>query len=269
MPSDVVETATYTPTIKVPNDGEGATKASLLTNFVQGLANRFAYIKAIVDVIGVHRVHTVADGAALKAITGMATSDMRWMTGVGPYFYDASAIGSESLPWTVAPTIGTGLWVHGLALAKTLYLAEVSGGKVVQPVPNRIVLAGGGNVPDILAGILYTTVNTTPQTVIALSFPAAANGDTITATVTAQARMTAGAGLVRLDYSHTDGAVDGIASASVREVTSTSWVDLTMQCAVEPTGSGEARIVLKAAGAFPTGGIELRRVSHTFVHVRP
>ena len=65
-------------------------------------------------------VRTVASVAALKAIntsSGMTDGELRYLAGTdfnGEYKYVAASVLAESLPWVVAPTTGSGRWIHSL-----------------------------------------------------------------------------------------------------------------------------------------------------------
>lgn len=145
MPSIVTEDGSFPETIEVPDDGEGATSASLEDTFVQDLANRTRHSNTVTEVSGVRRIRMVVDRAALKAVTGMATGDVRHVDGLGLYFFDLSLAIAEASPWVLAPNVGSGRWVHQMAG----FVADFTGGgvatynsttgKVINPVPNRIV----------------------------------------------------------------------------------------------------------------------------------
>lgn len=64
MPTAVVDADTFTATINVPNDGEAANQASLLTNFVQGLANRTTNIRKGVPGIAPSMVYRIPIAAS-------------------------------------------------------------------------------------------------------------------------------------------------------------------------------------------------------------
>jgi len=112
MPKDLTDNPALFPTpVSVPIDGELATGAAFEAPYQQ-LSNRTAYLRDQMEQKGVRRVRRAADFAALRAIADMQVFDVRWVTGYGLYWYDASAVGAEELPWTVWPSTGVGLWRH-------------------------------------------------------------------------------------------------------------------------------------------------------------
>lgn len=137
MPKNLTETATFSATVTVPEDGDGVTGLSIETA-AQSLANRSQYLKSIVTGTGVGRIREVTTLAALKALTGMVDTDVVRLYGAGLYRYDTSTSATENLPWIVAPDVGSGRWIHdNNALAGSVLATLDSGGKVVEPVPMR------------------------------------------------------------------------------------------------------------------------------------
>lgn len=144
MPSIVTEDGSFPETIEVPDDGEGATSASLEDTFVQDLSNRTRHDHTILTVSGVPRIRSVANVAALKAATGMASGDTRYVDGIGLYFFLAGSLTPEAGIWVVAPNVGAGRWIHELAgvIVDTTSVGVATfgaTGKVLNPVPNRVL----------------------------------------------------------------------------------------------------------------------------------
>ena len=112
MPKDLVDsTAVFPVPVSVPKDGELATGAAFETPYQQ-LANRTAYLRQKVEVIGVDRIHRAGSFAGLKAVSGMAPLDLRVVDDFGIYWYDPSSTLGEALPHLVRPSVGSGLWRH-------------------------------------------------------------------------------------------------------------------------------------------------------------
>ena len=119
MPKDLVDSpATFPVPVQVPKDGELATGAAFETPYQQ-LANRSAYLRDQLELLGTKRIRRVADFAALRAIADMVTFDVRTVDGYGLYSYDATAPSVELLPWLVRPTIGVGAWKNMLTGLRT------------------------------------------------------------------------------------------------------------------------------------------------------
>lgn len=148
MPSVVPEDGSFPELVEVPDDGEGATSASLKDTFVQDLANRTRNANNILTVSGIDKIRTVASTTALKAVTGMTTGSVRYIDGLGLYYYLSTSPTNEALPWVVKPDSvvlpATGRWIHELAglivdTTSTGIATFGANGKVLNPVPFRIV----------------------------------------------------------------------------------------------------------------------------------
>lgn len=142
MPTALTETATFDASVPTPDDNELATGANFDGAF-QPLANRTQYLRAILETTGAKLLRSVADVAALKALTGMASGEVAIVASSdAAYVYDSgSALASDDV-LVVTPTTAPGRWKHvARGVADTAYgLATLSSaGKVVQPVPNRLV----------------------------------------------------------------------------------------------------------------------------------
>ena len=110
MPTNLTETATYDATITVPADGDARTALSVEIPF-QALANRSKYLNTLTGTTGVTKIKTVADNAALKALTGMATGDVVKQTDIRVlYVYDSGSATPEHNGIIVEPTTGGGRW---------------------------------------------------------------------------------------------------------------------------------------------------------------
>lgn len=142
MPTNLTEVDDFTTPVVVPNDGEGVTAASVV-QFAQPLANRTKNLNGIIKTSGVYRHKTVADLTALKAVTGMADHDFRYLDGVGLYFFDSTTTPvGDTLPTIIKPGSGSGQWLLSFIglFGTTGGLATLNGSnKVIQAVPNRLV----------------------------------------------------------------------------------------------------------------------------------
>lgn len=110
MPTNLTETSTFDATITVPADGDARTAASVVTPF-QSLANRSKYLKTLTETTGVQKIRSVADNAALKALTGMASGDVVKQDDIRViYVYDSGSATPEHNGIIVEPTTGGGRW---------------------------------------------------------------------------------------------------------------------------------------------------------------
>lgn len=111
--------AAFPTPITVPDPGDDA-NADDLELILQALVDRDAYLKALAETSGVKMLRTVAGTSALKAIdtsSGMTDGELRYLAGTdfnGLYKYVAGSVLAEALPWVVAPTTGSGRWIHEL-----------------------------------------------------------------------------------------------------------------------------------------------------------
>lgn len=116
MPTNLTETSTFDATITVPADGDARTAASVEVPF-QALANRSKYLKTLTETTGITKIKTVADNAALKALTGMASGDVVKQTDIKViYIYDSGLATAEHNGIIVEPTTGGGRWVADFAV---------------------------------------------------------------------------------------------------------------------------------------------------------
>jgi hypothetical protein len=273
MPTTVPESVTFDANVQVPNDGEGATSASLSGTFLQKLVNRSAYLKAIVDVSGVMRFRNVADITALKAVAGMSTGDQRLVPGVGFYYFDASTTPlADIVPWILKPNAGPGQWVHSLAQLRGGYLATIgAGNKVEQAVPNRIVALEQIEIVD--AGVLFANTANNISNVASVAneleilVASVAGGDHIMSTWTFEAKMaTATTGKLQM-WVQMNGAPFAVAN-SERDVAATAWASVTLQAPATPPVGTTVKIQLRAAGDG-ANAIQIRRLVRSYVHMRP
>lgn len=88
------------------------------------------------------QTEALADLAALAAITPVDTM-VRHVKSIGFFVFDAASVDAESLPFIVAPSAGAGMWYWSVdAASLRAGLATLDGfGKVVEPVPNRLISA--------------------------------------------------------------------------------------------------------------------------------
>jgi hypothetical protein len=139
---------------------------------------------------GVYRAKIAADITALKAVTGMADSDFRYVLGVGFYFFDATTTPvGDTLPGIIKPGAGAGQWYHELLglLGTTSGIATIgSDNKVVQPSKNQVlgiyentlVIGASSSIQYSQSSASYIAVGTAQGYV---DVPSAANGDVLIA----------------------------------------------------------------------------------------
>lgn len=89
--------------------GSDIRNAADVRSHLQKLANRTRYLY--------NRSNPLADIAALKAIntTGMASGNVRKVTGQGDFTFDSASLLTELIPFVVTPTTGPGRWIAAAA----------------------------------------------------------------------------------------------------------------------------------------------------------
>jgi len=133
MSHALTETPTKGSTVTVPDDGDGATGASVETPF-QALTDRVAWCEDAIDTSGgKHPLKTVNALAALTGIAGPSNGDQRIVTGYGLYQFVAGDTTTAFSPWVV--THASGRWFHATysSIADSgvgALLATLSGGKL-------------------------------------------------------------------------------------------------------------------------------------------
>lgn len=127
MPMNLLDVLTFSSPIVAPVGGDVRTAASVRAG-LQGLANRTAYIKDLLD-SGITKLRYVTSLAALKAITGQSTGDVviilnetdddSVFDAMGVFYYASglsnAAQSLSGIPFIVAPDVGSGRWVNILA----------------------------------------------------------------------------------------------------------------------------------------------------------
>ena len=108
----------FSTTATVPTDGDARTAASVKTPF-QRLLDNDTYLQDQLVTQGAKKLRRVADTTALKAInttSGVADGEVRVVgdgtSFKGLYVYESGSSATESLPWIVQPTTGSGRWYH-------------------------------------------------------------------------------------------------------------------------------------------------------------
>lgn len=153
MPTPVVESDAWTTTINVPNDTEGANQASLLSNFVQGLANRTTHLrKGIPGIASSYQLEVplAAIQSASDRFTGNASGWLQTDVASGGPLYIVlprvpygkidelhvlvSAFGHAALPAN-KPQVGLFRWnaTPGDPAVGSSYAAPVGGAYTVDP----------------------------------------------------------------------------------------------------------------------------------------
>lgn len=137
MSTVLTEAATYAASVTVPADGDARTAASVVPAF-QVLADRTKYLKTLTETTGIQKIKTVADNAALKALTGMATGDVVKQTDIRViYVYDSGSATAEHNGIIVEPTTGGGRWFADFSVLTT---EDANGdARLVHNPPNAIV----------------------------------------------------------------------------------------------------------------------------------
>lgn len=129
MPMNLLDVLTFSTPIVAPVGGDVRTAASVRAG-LQGLANRTAYMKDLLD-SGVTKVRYVSTLAQLKAITGatagevcnilVAADDDYIFDNVGQFFFVPTCTDTGltlgNVPIIVVPDDGIGRWVNILAAA--------------------------------------------------------------------------------------------------------------------------------------------------------
>ena len=137
MSTILTEAATYAASVTVPADGDARIAASVVAPF-QVLADRTKYLKTLTESTGVTKIKTVADNAALKALTGMVSGDVVKQTDIRVlYVYDSGSSTAEYGGIIVQPTTGGGRWFADFSVI----MAEDANGdaRLVHNPPNAIV----------------------------------------------------------------------------------------------------------------------------------
>lgn len=254
MPTNITEASTWSTPAPVPNDGEGATAASLL-QFAQVFANRTTYLRAIVETNGPIKFRTVATTTALKALTGNATGDMRYVIGIGFYQFDAGTTpGSDNFPWILKPASGAGQWVHELNAIQggTPGLATTGlDGKVVQAVPNRIIdskvwrYAGTGSIQatSTAPSTAWVKVTLSP-----LTFTSLATSDLVEADADFEL-ASGGTGQVQIALGIDDGGPT-IWNETIRSISSATRTRFPMRTTQNPNaGTNNFAVFIRPNGA--------------------
>lgn len=180
MPTSITETSTFTASLSVPTDTEGATSASLKDTFVQGLANRTKYLNGLTGTTGVKKLREVADLTALAALTGNSANDKCYVPGYGIYRFETPAISVNS-PWVVNPASGS--FVHELNSLIASKIATIASGKLVQPAPGLVIASDHifGSTPQSTGSGTYIDA-----TAASVAIASCAVGDVMFVTGTAE-----------------------------------------------------------------------------------
>lgn len=170
--------ANFSSNVVVPTDGDPRNAASVETPFQRNLDNE-TYLFDQLITQGTRKVRQVPDAATLKAINpasaGYVTGDVVWLIGTygyGMYRYDSTSAVTEAPPWILAPTVGSGRWIHAQydlrermqsagddttnvtissalvsapTVVKTLTLPGVQGGAKVRVMAHFATNPAGGN----------------------------------------------------------------------------------------------------------------------------
>lgn len=102
MPTNLTDTSSFD-TVTGPV-GADIRNAAGVRAHLQTLANRTRFLA--------DQTTALANVAALKAISSPANGLVRLVKSIGLYVFDTSSAVTESLPFVVQPTVGTGRWLH-------------------------------------------------------------------------------------------------------------------------------------------------------------
>lgn len=180
--------------ISVPVDTDLASASSVKTPF-QRLASNIKHLYDRVFTNGVRRVQSVANYAALRALTTQVDGDICRVDGAGFYTFSAGAsVPVDLAPFLVKPTVGGGGWFHEnyglIGAAGGLPYLDATTKLTPAWVPRRNVAeayaeAGGG----------FSTSSTTPVDITLLTVSLAVEiGDVLLIHAAAGAKMNAGVG---------------------------------------------------------------------------
>jgi hypothetical protein len=128
MSGTITESEVYSPSVTSIEDGDDASGA-IATAPLQQLANRTKYLKGQLDA-GALKIREAATVAALKAVTGQATGDVRLVPGLGPFRFDSAATATADDLFVITPTVGGGRWLrldHGMRTSDLGGLATMTG----------------------------------------------------------------------------------------------------------------------------------------------
>jgi len=136
--------SSFPTSVVVPSGSDPRTAASVKAPF-QTLANRAAYLRKVLETLGVIRLREAADLGALAGIDddALAAGELRYVPGFGVYKLVVAT--GDSAPWYVEALSGARRWEHELLNVKgaTYGLATLSAsGRVVEKPSNAIVARG-------------------------------------------------------------------------------------------------------------------------------
>ncbi len=128
MSGTITESESYSPTITSIEDGDDANSTTFKTPLGE-LANRTKYLKGQLDT-GALKIREAANVAALKAVTGQVTGDVRLVPDLGPFRFDSTSTATADDVFVIAPTVGGGRWLrldHGMRESTLGGLATITG----------------------------------------------------------------------------------------------------------------------------------------------
>jgi hypothetical protein len=201
--STIVEVSEFTAVVGVIDDGDLITSVEFRAS-VQPLANRTKFLYDAL-VAGASHLRTVADAAALRALTSHANGDVAALAGGSNgcvFVYDAASARTDDGVMCVKPTdvgAGAGRWLHPavalLGLAGPTFTGDLTAGS--------LTTSGGGNV--------YSTGNVFAEGAISADGGLSCGGSlTVGSAATLSGLATCSAGLVVSGGSGIDcnGAID-------------------------------------------------------------
>jgi hypothetical protein len=168
---------TFPSSLTVPTAGDSvsAGAATPMRVAYQGLLDGLQFLNLLTGTTGVKRLREVATGAALKALTGMATGDLAFVTDTGGVFglyrfKTESPLGADIADWAYAATSGTGNWYN---ISSTLMVLGGAGG--TSPRLDEATI----RAPFTPPGVPTTTQNTTSYPITMGSAPGILFGPTL------------------------------------------------------------------------------------------
>ena len=250
MPTNIADVQTFTSPIQVPADGDAANAASVATAF-QGLSNRTAYLRAMVDQggTGAYRpFREVASPAALQNVSGQQDGDYvvcLAVPGTLPYgvyrFY--SAFSASNGFFEIPSLNASGTWVMvgvGWALIGSQNgIATLDGtGKLVEPTPNRIVGEWYSSVT------LYTLTSSGADIGPVIEAPSLQVGDVVTGHVSYSYGYGTGGSLPCTIYGYVQTSQNGGSYGAVRDTS------ISLTAATNGPVNGHFRQQVSVGGTF-------------------
>lgn len=164
MPTPITPVPTLS-AVSGPAAGDTVSAAALITNALQGLANRDEYLRQPLEVSGIKKVQ----GLTLAAMAGPAPTPALGLEGIVAYsyetssiwVYDSAAVDVAAYGVCIAPSSGGGRWLNTSALLiPGQRFRAVQRVNVNIPLSSMVQRASLGSGASQLDGINYSVVHT-------------------------------------------------------------------------------------------------------------